>query len=355
MEKITLLEYNSIIKTVINNEATFFDFSDKFQKLNNYNKAINKLNDLIDWKIFLPTIEKCFYKENRGIGGRPHYDYILMFKILILQRIYNLSDEAIEYEIINRLDFMNFLNISSETPDRNTIWNFREVLTNNNVIDDLFNIFFKQLKEKNLIMNEGTIVDATFVKVPKQRNSFDENKEIKEGKTPENWSNVHKISQKDIDASWTIKRNEVFYGYKNHIKIDKTNKFIIGSITTTAKIHDSQMISKLINDEDKIIYADATYVGTERTLSNKTEKYFCKRGYRNKPLSQKDKEYNKKVSSIRCRIEHVFATMKVQMNNAINIRTIGLKRARFMVTLTNLTYNILRFISLSSSRGTVPF
>lgn len=277
-----------------------------------------------------------------------------MFKILILQRIYNLSDEETEYEIINRLDFMRFLNTTTEMPDKNTIWNFREILTNNNVIEELFNIFFNQLKKENLIMQEGSVVDATFVKVPKQRNTIEKNNEIKQGKTPENWSNSHKIRQKDVDASWTIKRNEVFYGYKNHIKIDKDNKFIIKSSITTAKVHDSQEITNLIDEEDKTIYADAGYIGTEKYLPNKTEKYICKRGYRNKPLSQKDKEYNKRISSTRCRIEHVFATMKVQMNNAMDIRSIEIKRARFIITLTNLTYNILRLVSIDSRRITVP-
>ena len=339
---------NKIIDT-----PTFFDNNDNLGVILNYNKAINKLNDIVDWNIFLPTIEKCFYIENRGIGGRPHFDYILMFKILILQKLYNLSDEEIIFQIYDRLSFKNFLGISNKIPDKNTLWNFRETLIKHNVENKLFNLFLNQIKKKNITLSEGTIVDATFVNVQKQRNTRDENEDIKNGKMPDSWDNEHKISQKDTDASWTKKRNEVFFGYKNHIKIDKTNKLILKYNITTAKVHDNQVIDKLVDRTDNEVYADAGYIGTEDRLPKTTAKFICKRGFRNHPLSHEDQENNRTISKVRCRIEHVFATIKTSMNNAMNIRSIGINRAKFNVALTNLAYNMLRlkFIMFNTSMG----
>jgi len=119
------------------------------------------------------------------------------------------------------------LTIADEIPDSKTVWVFREQLTELEIVDKLFDLFLKELEKLNLVVNEGKIVDASFVEVPKQRNSRAENQEIKEGKTPVSIeTNPNIKAQKDLDARWTKKNNVSYFGYKNHVKTDAGSKII---------------------------------------------------------------------------------------------------------------------------------
>ncbi|MBR1737696.1 MAG: transposase, partial [Firmicutes bacterium] len=141
--------------------------------------------------MFRTIINNSLAGDKKSNVGRPAFDYIFLFKIIVLQKIYNLSDDATEYQINDRLSFMRFLGlgISSNIPDSKTIWKFKNDLKNANVMKELFNLFNTLLEEKHIITHEGTIVDATFVDVPRQRNTRKENAAIKEGKVPEEWIN----------------------------------------------------------------------------------------------------------------------------------------------------------------------
>ena len=147
------------------------------------------LNQTINWNIFKTILTNAFKKEKKSNAGRPAYDHIMMFKILIVQRLYNLSDDRMQFHIMDRLSFMRFLNLGLEdkVPDAKTIWHFREVLIQKDKIKILFNKFTKELKSQRLIANEGAIIDASFVEVPIQRNSKKENDKIKNGETPADW------------------------------------------------------------------------------------------------------------------------------------------------------------------------
>ena len=144
---------------------------------------LEKLSKGIDFEIFRNILEEKLHKEPKGVGGRRPYDYVLMFKILILQRYYNLSDDQVEYQINDRMSFMRFLNltISDDIPDSKTVWNFREQMVDLDLVDLIFSLFVKELERLNLIVNEGKIVDASFIEVPKQRNKKEENQQIKNG------------------------------------------------------------------------------------------------------------------------------------------------------------------------------
>ena len=108
------------------------------------------------------------------------------------------------------------------------------------IIDVLFAEFNRMLEERGIITHKGTIVDATFVDAPRQRNSRDENKKIKNGEIPEEWENEpHKLSQKDTDARWTKKGDEKHYGYKDHVKVDADSKLILDYAVTPANVHDA--------------------------------------------------------------------------------------------------------------------
>jgi transposase, IS5 family len=328
----------------------FFDENDRLAELSKLGDPLEKLNSVIEWERFRAILTRVLKKEPQGPGGRPPYDYVMMFKILVLQKLYHISDAQAEYQIKDRLSFMRFLGLSlcSDVPDDKTIWYFREQLVKADIIDTLFYRFVKELEHKHIITRDGSIIDATFVEAPKQRNSKDENDTIKEGKTPADWEkseNEPKKAQKDIDARWAIKNDETHYGYKDHIKADKDSKIITAYIVTPANIHDSQEIGNLIEKKkDKVIYADSAYKGeeAEKSLGRKIENQICEKGYRSKPLTKKQMQRNWKKSKVRARVEHIFGYMTNSMGG-ITIRCIGLARAKFAIGMMNLTYNMCRF------------
>lgn len=326
-----------------------FDKENRLEKLSKLGDSLVRLNKAIDWEQFRPILATVLKKEPKGAGGRPPYDCILMFKILILQRIYNLSDDQTEYQINDRMSFMRFLGLGLEdrVPDAKTIWLFRDTLTKADVAQKLFDGFTAQLEAKHLITRTGTIVDATFMDAPRQRNRRDENATIKAGSIPEDWKQEcrkNKLRQKDTDARWTKKGDEVHYGYKNHVKADAESKLITGYAVTSANVHDSQVLAELVDDTDYVLYADSAYCGENifAALPKGLELKVHEKGSRNHPLTEEQKACNQEKSRIRVRIEHIFGFMTNSMYG-ITVRSIGKLRARFNAGITNLVYNICRY------------
>lgn len=331
----------------------FFDESNCLSKLSKLGDQLEKLNRIVDWRMFESILNRVFAKEQKGTGGRPPYSYVLLFKILILQKLFNISDDQAEFQINDRMTFRRFLGLSlgDPVPDAKTIWLFRDTLVKAGVSEDLFNSFSVQLEQLGVISHKGTIVDATFVEAPRQRNTREENQQIKTGKIPEEWEkpeNVHKLRQKDTDARWTKKNNEKHYGYKNHVKVDAESKLITGYAVTDSAVHDSKALIDLLDKKDKVLYADSAYSGNPiaEKLPKEIENQIHEKGYRNKPLSEDQKAENKRKSKIRVRIEHVFGYMTGTMRG-ITIRSIGITRAKFNIGLTNLVYNLCRYEILS--------
>lgn len=328
--------------------AGIFDEQFKLERISKLGDPLEKLEATIDWELFRYTLDKHLVIEAKGPGGRPNYDYILMFKILILQEYFGLSDEQMEFQITDRFSFMRFLGLRScdTVPDSNTIWTFRERLKEGDVVKELFERFGKELNKQGLIVNKGKIIDATIIEVPVQRNGRDENKEIKEGGIPKEWSDK-KQSHKDTDARWTKKNNEDYFGYKNHIKVDGKKKFIETYCVTEASVHDSVGGIDLLDKKDKgqSLHADSAYTGEAFEAAVAKAKMVNKiheKGYRNHPLSDKQIKSNNKKSKIRVRVEHVFGFMH-QSTGGLLIRTIGKARAKIKIGLMNLTYNLFRY------------
>src|SRR6266478_8932178 len=137
----------------------FFDEEFRLGKLAEQKDPLVKLKDRINFELFRALLEKTFSKDEKGIGGARPYDYVLMFKILILQRYYNISDDKMEFAILDRLSFMRFLGLtlSDKVPDAKTIWHFRERLVKEKAVEKLVDQFKEELHKKNLIANEGKI------------------------------------------------------------------------------------------------------------------------------------------------------------------------------------------------------
>lgn len=331
----------------------FFDEYYRLEKLSKKQDPLERLNKYINWELFRPLLTEALGKENNNKGCRPPYDFILMFKVLILQRYYNISDEQAEYQILDRLSFMRFLGLtlSEDVPDHNTIWLFREKLTEKGLVEQLFELFIQQLIVLGLIAHQGSIVDASFVEVPRQRNSRQENKEIKENKIPERFEeNPNVKSHKDMDARWTQKNDINYYGYKDHVKVCKKSKLIEKYIVTDASVHDSQAIETLIDESNsnQELYADSAYGGKpiKNLLDSKSINHLInEKGSKKAKLTPEQFENNRKKSKIRARVEHVFGFIEKSMNRSY-IYTIGIKRARAVIGLINLTYNLNRYIQL---------
>jgi transposase, IS5 family len=220
------------------------------------------------------------------------------------------------------------------------------------LVESLFNLFLGELERNDLVVNEGKIVDASFVDVPRQRNSRDENQLIKDGETPATLSeNPNVLSQKDLDARWTKKNGQSYYGYKNHIKVDSKSKLITKYTVTDASVHDSQAIADLLEEEkDKgqPFFADSAYTGPKQQNvieANGMESKVCEKGVKNKPLTQEQVESNRLKSKTRSRVEHIFGFMEMSMNG-MYINTIGIKRATATIGMMNLVYNMFRKASL---------
>ena len=336
------------------NEVGLFDVEERLMKLSEVKDPLVRLKQRVNWEQFRPILESVLRKERDGKGGRRPFDYVLMFQILILQRYYNLSDDQAEFQILDRISFMRFLGlkISDKVPDSKTIWHFREVLTKSGVVERLFGKFLESLSSAGLIMHEGSIVDATFVEVPVQRNSREENKKIKEGKTPADWD-AKKKAQKDVDARWTKKNNETFYGYKGHVKADAKSKIITKYEVTSAEVHDSQVLEKILDtaDADKPLHGDSAYANQDEILNlRRVESKINEKGYRGRPLSETQKATNRKKSKVRARVEHIFGFIENSMGGSF-IRSIGSSRAKAIIGLMNLTYNMFRALQITKIKG----
>lgn len=336
-----------------NYQPSFFDEADRLAKLTKLKDPLEALKQHIDFEIFRPQLAAVFKKDSKSAAGRKAYDVVLMFKILILQRLYNLSDEQAEFQINDRQSFQRFLglHLGSTVPDFSTVWLFREALTVAEVIKPLFDTYAAILEKQGIVTKAGTIVDASFVEVPRQRNTREENEIIKHGQTPAEWkTQPHKLSQKDLDGRWAKKNHETFYGYKNHIRADADSKIITDYTVTDAAVHDSQPLPELIGprNQDENLFADSAYKSakTDAQLAELgVTNYIHEKGVRNRPLNNLQKEFNRLKSQVRCRIEHIFGCVENSMSGP-ELEYIGLPRIRTGIGLSNLAYNLLRHVQL---------
>jgi IS5 family transposase len=337
----------------VKGSAGFFDSHERDATLSKLGDPLEKIVAVIEWEIFRDDLQQLYAQERKSPAGRKPIDPVLMFKIVVLQRLYNLSDDQTEYQIRDRASFQRFLGLHVEdgSPDAKTIWTFKERIKELELTEVLFARFDASLSEHGFFAKGGQIVDAVIVEVPRQRNTPKENEMIKDGQTPADWlDHPAKLAQKDLDARWTKKRGETYYGFKNHINIDQEHKFIRAHKTTDASVHDSQVLGAVLDldAKERAVYADSAYRSAEweKCLSeNGMTSQICERPYRNRPVTEEQATANRPKSSVRARIEHIFGFMHNSMNRVF-IRSIGIKRAEMHIGLTSLAYNLARFAQL---------
>ena len=313
-----------------------------------------RLSSVVEWTSFEPIIRKALSKERRSPAGRKSYPPLLMFKVLILQSLYNMSDDDAENIVDDRLTFRRFVGLegSEKSPDATTIWRFREALVEAGVMQKLFKSFNQYLEEQGFRAEKGQIIDASIVEVPKQRNKPEENKAIKEGNPPD-WPEAKK-RQKDVDARWTKKNGTTHFGYKNHISADVQYKLIRSFEVTSAEVHDSRKFEELLSENtSRDVYADSAYRSAESLAKLKElgyREHLQRKGQKNHSLTKLEKQGNRTRSRSRSRVEHVFAA-QLQRAGELIVRTIGLARATVKIGLRNLAYNMDRLGFLLGVQG----
>lgn len=338
-------------------QAGFFDFDDRLEQLNAHGNPLQILDDAIDFEAFRDALAVIHVKPRKSNAGRKPKDVVMMFKMLVLQSLYSLADWQLEYQVRDRISFMAFLGLrpGDAVPDEKTVWSFREQLTKLGLVQTLFEQFDAELAEAGFAASKGSIVDASIVDAPVQRNTREQNARIKAGQRPTEFDeNPCRGRQKDSDAGWTRKGNVTRFGYKNHVNVDVNHKLIRNYTVTIASTHDSQTINELLEGDDNInkdTYGDSAY--RSAAISEKLEAAgrrdrIQRKAARGRPLSARDERMNHRNAKVRVRVEHVFgrqAQFACHVGKTL-LRCIGIARARTAIGLRNLTYNFDRYARL---------
>ncbi|AFW00281.1 transposase [Gluconobacter oxydans] len=249
----------------------FFDVEERLARLSGLGDQLEAFSRTVDFEVFRPDQDKALAYSDGSKGGRPSFDPVLMFRILVIQTLNNLSDERTECLINDRLSFMRFLGLglSDRVPDAKTVWLFRERLTQAGTIDGLFNCFDAILRNAGYLPMSGQILDATLVAAPKQRNTNAKKADLREGRIPQDWQ--YKPSERfhnDRHACWTLKFTKAkrqddgtipttdlaipLFGYKSHISIDRKFRLIRKWKTTDAAASDSARLRKGLLDRSNL-------------------------------------------------------------------------------------------------------
>lgn len=351
----------------------FFDLEDRYAQLSKAVDPLEKLASVVDFEPFRYRLLKALKRSDGAKGGRPPYDPILMFKILILQALYGMSDDQAEFQIRDRLTFIRFLGLGpgDAVPDAKTIWLFREHLTRAGAVETLFARFDTLLRDKGYLAMSGQILDASLIPALRQHLDDGEKAAIKDGESAaEIWPDQPaKAAQKDVDARWTVKHSRAkpvaegekakpdiaipVFGYKNHIGIDRRYGLIRTWLVSDAAAHDGARLREGLVDSSNFasdVWADTAYRSgeNERYLKaiGKVSRIHRKKP-KGKPLPRRTARANAAKSAVRSRVEHVFAEQKARMK--LVVRTIGIARARTKIGLANLAYNMKRLVWLQGS------
>ena len=353
-------------------QAGFFDLDERLKELSAKGDHLERLSAIVDFELFRADLVRAVPRSDGSKGGRPAFDLVFMFKVLLLQASHSLSDERTEFLIKDRLSFMRFLRLglADPVPDANTIWTFREALTRAQLggepaIQVLFRSYEAALTRAGFLAMGGQIIDASIVAAPKQRNTDEEKREIKAGRIPHAWRDKRaKLAQKDRDARWTVKFSKAkpaddgspridlavpAFGYKNHIGIDRRHGLIRTWRATDASRHDGAQLPALVSKANTAsdVWADTAY----RSKAN--ERHLMNNGLRSqihrkkppgKAMPVNISRANGAKSKVRAAVEHVFARQKGPM--ALVVRTIGIARATVKIGLANLVYNMTRAVWL---------
>jgi transposase, IS5 family len=348
----------------------FFDSEERLRALSAAGDPLERLLRVVDFEVFREELEVALSRSDRSKGGRPPYDPVMMFKVLVLQTLYTLSDEQTEYQLKDRLSFMRYVGLAlhEAVPDAKTIWLYREQLARAGAVERLFARFDELLRVKGWLAMGGQIVDATVIQARRPRLTQAEKNTVKSGGAPADWKPARR-AQIDRDGRWTLKRGRrravlpsaghkrrqveiavPMFGYKNHVAIDREHGFLRRYVVTHAARYDGSQLGAVLDRDNTAgdVWADTAY----RSAANLTllERHGFKPQFqRKKPRGRKMPAHiargNATRARIRARVEHVFAAQKCRLG--LIVRTVGMVRARAKIGMANLVYNFTRLAWLN--------
>jgi len=275
---------------------------------------LDAMNEALNWKRFDVLLHKVF-KVSKEV--RPSYSPVVLFKALLLQQWYGLSDPGLEVAITDRLSFRRFLGLGlhDAVPDETTICRFRGRLSEKNLSERLLAELNRQLEKHGLLVQQGTLVDASLIQA--------------QTRPPCNGESS------PVDADWTVKNGQPVYGYKLHAVVDQFSGLIRKVEVKPASVHDSQVFEELLSGDERSVYADKAYDSQERRTKLKARGVMdgiLKKTHRNTPLSDWERTWNRYLSAIRSPVERVFGTLK---------RSYGFRRARYVGLASTLNQALL--------------
>lgn len=293
-------------------------------------KWLEDIDKMIDWG----PIEAVLRKVHTSPVGAPPFPPLPLFKILLLQQWYNLSDEGVEAAVDDRLSFRRFCGfpLDQSIPDHATIWRFREALGKLGLAEAVFDALNAQLEHRGLIVKRGTLVDATIIKAA--------------AAPPSPSQGV--VSDVDPDASWTTKNGTSTFGYKAHIAVDAGSDLIRQIEATSADVHDSQAAAALIQGDEEAWYADKAYDndGLRKSLKDQgIEPCILYKAHRNTPLTTAQRLLNAFWSGVRSGVERSFATMKRHYGLG-RVRYFGRRRNHAHFQIVAFAINLKRILVL---------
>jgi len=300
---------------------------------------LDDLNELIDWK----AIERLMKNLHNKNAGEKAWPPLMMFKVLLLQSFYNLSDPACEKQLARDLLFRRFVNLSlsSPVPDHSTIWRFRNHLNESGLMTKLLNNVNYQLNKQGIIIKTGeaSIIDASVVQAKNNRPR----------------KNVKGENTQDVDASYNVKtasdgKQKTTYGFKAHINVDEDG-FIKSQALTTGSTHDSNVFEQLLTDTESSVYADSAYKSQKHDELLKTkhiQNQILQRAYRNKPLTEQQKQHNRFASQVRYVVERTFGVLK-RYYGLGQARYDGIERNQARLSIICIAHNLKRAINIQRS------
>lgn len=325
-------------------QLSFFDHAMQYQGGKKSMKFLSEMKDLIPFKAIEEIlIEKNIYKPNKGKVGRPSIPARTLIGALFLQNWYGLSDPMTEELIHDRISFRKFLDIKDDDtiPDETTICKFRNKLIEEELLYTIFDEVKKEMEEKKLILNEGTLVDATLIHCSEPKKRKDDK------------GNVISNEAYDKEASYTSKRSHKHHGHKMHISTD-TNGIIKDIKATTASTHDTTQFDSLTKDESKAVFADSGYMSQQRKKDLRVKGIFggiVERRVRGQSkLRDKQTRNNKRFAKIRALVELPFAFIKHHMNFK-EARYLGIFKNQQHFYLLAACYNLRRMPNLMKASG----
>lgn len=296
------------------------------QKLN---QRLDKVNQLVDWKPFEVKLNRI-YSSNTG---RPSYPLLMLFKSLLLQAWYSLSDYELEAALDDRFSFRRFVNLSAadHAPDHSTFSRFRDQLVRHGVQEQLFKELDRQLEGRGFVLKKGTLIDATVIEAAPKKP--EQNPDGTAGKSPI-----------DPEADWTKKGGRFLFGYKAHVGVDQHSELIRRIAMTPANVHDGKVFKAVLGGDEGWVFADKAYDNkeNERILKcQNTNNGILMRGVRGRRLSYEQRVYNRIASKYRCAVERIFGTLKRSYRYS-RARYLGLRKNFLQLTIMSMAYNIRR-------------